>query len=224
MKKPFFKKILTSSIISLFFVQMLYLAVEPTIVSATIDAVDTGGVLVTLNVTAGITISNGSNITMTPHIDLTHDRAVGTASWTVTTNNYAGYDLAVVASTSPALKQGAVDEFIDYTEVSAGVPELWLDPAVGAKEFGFSAFGTDVLAKYYVTTPADCGNTSTGITNALGKYEGFSYNTPITIASKSAITPSTGELTTLCVAAHENQVFAKSGTYTATITATATTK
>lgn len=201
---------------------MLYLAVEPTVANA-LDAVDTGGVLVTLNVTAGITISNGSNITMTPHIDLTHDRAIGTATWTVSTNNYAGYDLTVLSSTIPALKQGAVDEFIDYTEVVAGTPELWADPAVGAKEFGFSAFGTDVPAKYYVTTPADCGNTSTGITNTNSKYEGFS-GVAQNIATKATITPYTGIATTLCVAAHENQVFAKSGTYTATITATATTK
>ena len=220
MKKTFFKKIIASSFISLFLLQILYFAIEPTIVVAQ-DAVDTGGVDVTLNVTAGITISGGGVATMLPNISMTNDRALGSSSWTVSTNNQQGYDLAVVASTTPALTSaGASDNFIDYTEATSGVPETWLSPAVGAKEFGFTVYGADANSLVKYGSPANCGTAAA----PSGKYEGFSYTTPMIIASSSVFTPVAGNVTNICFAAQQNQVYAKSGAYTATITATATTK
>jgi len=217
MKKIHIKKILASSLISLFFIQIMYFAIEPNIADAV--ATDTSNVVVTLNVTSGITISGGGATTLTPNISMTNDKALGQSSWTVTTNNVTGYNLAVVASTTPALASAAAsDNFLDYTEAVSGTPETFVGPVSGTKEFGFTVYGTDALATF--GAPANCGTAAA----PSGKYVGLKYTTPIIIASKAVITPSTGDVTNICFAAQQNTVYAKSGAYTATVSATATTQ
>ena len=133
MKKNIMKKVASISILSLFSVQMMYLVIEPTLVTAATTATD--DVIVTLNVTAGITISNGADATMTPNIGIGANRSVGSSSWTVATNNSAGYTLAVKASTTPALAKGApsADNFLDYTPTVPTTPETWVTVATTAK-------------------------------------------------------------------------------------------
>ncbi len=211
------KKIFISSLISLFFVQMVYISFEPTIVTATAVNDD---VIVTLNVTSGVTISNGSDTTMTPNIGIASDRSIGSSSWVVATNSATGYTLAVKASTTPALKNGSVDNFVDYTEATPGTADAWGGVASGTKEFGYSAYGTDVPTGTW-GTQSNCGNTGTGVPDVLGKYRGFSTS-DVVIASRAGVTPSAGITSNICFAAQQNAVYAASGTYTATITATAT--
>lgn len=216
MKKIHIKKILASSLISLFFIQILYFVAEPNIADAV--TATAGDVVVTLNVTSGITISGGGATTLSPNISMTNDKALGQSSWTVTTNNVIGYNLTVVASTNPALvNTPAADNFLDYTEAVSGTPETFVGPSSGTKEFGFTVYGTDALASF--GAPANCGTASA----PSGKYEGLKYTTPILIASKAVVTPSTGDVTNICFAAQQNTVYAKSGAYTATVSATATT-
>jgi hypothetical protein len=218
MKNISIKKIVALSVISLFFVQAFYLvAVEPTISSA---ASVTDTIVVTLNVTSGVTISTGADTTMTPNIGIASDRAIGSSSWSVATNSATGYTLAVKASTTPALKNGVVDNFADYTEATPGTPDVWGGVASGAKEFGYSAYGTDVPTATWGTA-STCGDTLTGVPNVLGKYRGFT-TADITIASRAGVTPTTGVTSNICFAAQQNAVYAASGSYTATITATAT--
>lgn len=216
MKKIFIKKIISTSVLSLLFLQMFYFAVEPTI-SVAASAPD--NVIVTLNVTSGVTISNGADTTMTPNIGVAFDKSVASSSWSVATNSATGYTLAVKASTTPALKSGT-DSFLDYTEASVGTPDPWGGVAGGAKEFGYSAYGTDTPTGTWGTA-LDCGNTVSGVTNAAQKYRGFSLS-DATIASRATVTPNAGITTNICFAAQQNGVYAASGTYTATITATAT--
>jgi len=211
------KKIFTISIISLFFIQMLYLIMEPTVIIA---ATVTDNVIVTLNVTSGVTISNGVDTTMTPNIGVISDKSIASSSWNVATNSATGYTLAVKASTTPALKNGSVDSFADYTEAVGGTPDPWGGVAVGTKEFGYSAYGTDTPTGTWGTA-LDCGNVGTGITNVAQKYRGLS-TTDATIASRASVTPNVGITTNICFAAQQNAIYAASGTYTATITATAT--
>src|SRR5680860_387078 len=101
--KNIFKKVLFSSFISLLTVQMIYITLEPTV---TIAASATDNVIVTLNVDAGISITDGANALMAPNIGLTSNKSVGSSSWNVKTSSATGYTLAVKASTSPALKNG----------------------------------------------------------------------------------------------------------------------
>jgi hypothetical protein len=220
MKKNIMKKVASISILSLFSVQMMYLLIEPTVVIA---ATATDNVIVTLNVTSGISITDGAASTMAPNIGITANKSVGSSSWNVKTNSATGYTLAVKASTSPALQNTVAnpdDTFTDYTEASAGVPDVWAGVASGQKEFGFSGHGTDVPVSFGTATT--CGNTTSGVPDANGKFLGFDMSDQ-TLATRATVTTTAGITTNICFAAEQNGTYAASGTYTATITATATT-
>lgn len=215
--KNLFKKALATSVISLLFIQMMYIVLEPTRVIAD-SASD--NVVVTLNVDAGISITNGSDVTMTPNIGLTSNKSVGSSSWNVKTSSSTGYSLEVKASSSPALVNSAAsDSFEDYTPVG-GTPDAWGGVVSGHKEFGFSGYGTDVLAAYGTAT--NCGNTGTGVPHADAKYQGFSTS-DTQLATRNTVTTTAGITSNICFAAEQNGTYAASGAYTATITATATT-
>ena len=177
----------------------LYFVSEPGLSKA---ATDSDVVTVNLTVSGTISLSSPADVTMSPAITGTGS-STGTAQWTVTTNNSAGYKLEVEASASPAMVSGS-DTFADYTEGVAGTPETW-SVAAADSEFGFTASGTDAESKY---------NTDL--------YEGFSGATKIQVASANAET--TGTATTVGfkaeVGASKSQ---PTGSYSATITATATT-
>lgn len=207
------KKITVISIISLFFLGIFYTTNEPVITSA---ASVTDNVTVTLTVDSGITITSPTDVTMAPNIGIAADGSIGTVLWNVKTNRATGYTLAVKASASPALVSGG-NSFADYTETVAATPETW-SVASGAKEFGYSAFGTDVPTASW-GTGANCG--SAGAPLGTLKYIGFK-TIDKTVATRSAVTTPSGVDTTVCFAAQQNAVYAASGTYTATITATAT--
>lgn len=177
----------------------------------------TDNVVVTLNVDSGISISNGADVTMAPNIGVAAHGSIGSSTWTVITNAALGYTLAVKASAAPALVSG-VNSFADYTEAVAGTPEVW-SVASGAKEFGYSAFGTDTNTTTW-GTGASCG--AAGAPTGTAKYVGFLI-TDKTIATRATTTPFAGVDTTICFAAQQNNIFAAAGVYTATITGTALT-
>ncbi len=207
------KKVFSASIITLLLVQMVYIAVEPSTVIAASNLSDSA--VITLNVDAGISITSPADATMSA-IAIGTNTSIGTAQWTVVTNNTIGYKLDVKASASPALVSG-VNSFADYTETSAGVPETWSVASL-AKEFGYSAWGTNTVTG----TWGAAGTCGSGSTIPAMKYEGFAI-TDRTIATAAVPTAYAGVATNICFAAEQNGTFAPSGTYTATITATATT-
>jgi len=214
MKKFCFKKVIVMSVVALFLAQALYMfAFEPTILSATDDSDD---VIVTLNVEAGLTLSDGANVTMSPPIGISANSSIGGSYWIATTNNESGYTLAVKASTSPALKSGT-NSFADYTTTVTDTPETWSADS-GTYQFGYSVNGNDVSTSTWGTATT-CG--SSGVPDTSGKYRGFTTS-DINVASTSTVTPFTGTQTNICFAAEQNGVFAPSGSYTATITATMT--
>ncbi|NTW48078.1 MAG: hypothetical protein HGA48_04055 [Candidatus Yonathbacteria bacterium] len=210
-----FKLFFSSATIMALMLTLVYPALEPVIVRAQV----TDTVVVTQTVDAGIAISSPSDITMT-HLSTTQNSAVGSATWTVTTNNQAGYTLDVHASTDPALQSGS-EQFTDYTETSAGVPEVW--NVVSAYEFGFSAYGTHVPAAWDTNTATDCIE-GANVPGVDLRWLGFNGTTDIEVASSSSETGTSGIASTICVATEQDGVFAPSGVYTATITATATTQ
>lgn len=232
MKKNIFKKTI-SIVLAIVIIFQIYLLAEPVIA---ID--DTDGVQVTLTVDTGITISNGDNVIMAPNIGISSDSSIGSSLWTVRTNNYAGYSLAVKADTNPALKSVESNTFEDYTEAAgtcsnpsyttrttclgaAGLwtptPEAW--SVTSGKEFGYSAFGTDTPTATWGTS-LSCG--TAGAPAVAQNYAGFTTSNN-TIATKGTVTPTTGVDTTICFAAEQDGMYAPSGVYTATITATAMT-
>jgi len=216
MNKNLIKKTFTASSISLLLLPIFYVSFEPGLVGAA-TAGDT--VIVTLVVDAGLTISAPADVSMSPNISMSANGSIGSAAWTVTTNSPTGYTLALKASAAPALVSGA-NSFADYTEAVNGTPDIWSVPS-GSKEFGFSAYGTDVTGGTAVWgTGASCG--SAGVPAGTMKYVGFK-TTDKTVSSIATVTPVGGTATTVCFAAEQDTIFAQSGTYTATITATATT-
>ena len=218
MKNIPLKKVIATSTISLIILPAFYsLIIEPTTALAT--AV-TNNVIVTLNVTSGVTISTGAAVTMLPNIGIASNAAVGGSAWTVATNSATGYTLAVHSTTTPALKNAAIDSFADYTEAITGTPDLWGGVAAGTKEFGYGAYGTDTPTATW-GTPTGCGNTGTGAPDAAGKFKGMT-TVDATIASRGGVTPTTGITTNICFAAQQNATYAAAGAYTATVMATAT--
>lgn len=210
------KKVFSASIITLLLVQMVYVAIEPSVVVA---ATASDPMVVNLNVDAGISISAPADVTMNPlgSVSAASTNSATPIVWTVITNNDIGYNLSVKASASPALVSGG-NSFADYTEASAGVPEVWNVPS-GNKEFGFTAYGANTATGTWGTT-ASCGTTT--VPNASMKYVGFKTTDKI-IATLGTPTAYAGVATTLCLAAEQDTLYAPSGTYLATVTATATT-
>ena len=212
-------KILKKSILlvcSLALLTQVYLWAEPT---QAIEE-DSDQVVVTLNVETGITISDGDDVTMLPTMGILSNSAIGETTWTVKTNNVAGYNLNVKASTEPAMAHTTTtDTFADYSETVLGTPETW-SVGSGDYEFGFSAYGDDVSDATW-GAGVGCGTSSTISTNNLN-YLGFK-TTDKTIATRNSVTPNTGVQTNVCFAAEQKDVYAPSGEYTATITATAIT-
>lgn len=217
MKK--FLKLTATTTAALVLVAFLgYSAVEPTLLSA--QSSDTDNVVVTLSVDEEISITDGANVTMSPNIGVTNDTSTGGSTWTVTTNAVSGYTLAVKATSSPAMQHSnGTDSFADYTEATPGTPDAWSVDS-GNYEFGFSAYGDDVADGTY-GSGSDCDNAGDPSGNSLN-YEGLE-TTDQDIASNASTTPTTGTDTTICFGAGQNSVFAPSGTYTATVVATATT-
>lgn len=215
MRKFHFKKVISVSLIALFSVQALYLFIfEPSVLIA---ATDDDEVIVTLNVDSGLILSDGANVTMSPNLGISADSSIGASSWIAKTNSSTGYTLAVKASSSPALKNGVISSFADYTEGTPGTPETWSVES-GTYQFGYSAYGDDTIDATWGTATG-CG--SGGIPDANGKYLGFTTSDK-TIANRSTVTPTSGIQTNICFSAEQNDIYAPSGTYTATITATMT--
>lgn len=216
-KKIYFKKILSTSLVCLFIFQILYVfAFEPTVLDAAVS--DSDSVVVSLTVDPGIAITVPPTVTMLPNLGMSANGAIGEAVLNVKTNNAAGYDLYVKSLTSQALKSPTA-QFTDYTEDASGTPDTW-SVDNGTYQFGYSAHGNNVSTTTW-GTDTTCGSAGTPSTNL--KYIGFETSDRV-IASSSAVTTTSGTNTSLCFAAEQKGVYAPSGTYTATISATATTK
>ena len=200
--------------IVLFFAVFTYLDFRPGIVSAQSSASDT--VVVTLNVTSGITISNSPDVSMSRTLGVAAHTAVASSTWTIVTNNVTGYQLTLKSTTTPAMKN-ATSSVTDYGTSS---PAVW-SVASGDARFGFSAYGADVSTATWGATTT-CQTTS-DTPNTLLKYLGFKTTDSQVVAQKATTTPFAGTDTTVCYAVQQNGYFIPSGVYTATIIATAVT-
>ncbi len=179
----------------------------------------TDTVLVNQTVTSGISISAPADITLTA-LSTSQNTAVGSAVWTVITNNAAGYTLTLYAGAAPAMvRSGGGGNIVDYTPAVAETPETW--SVSNAAEFGFSAIGTDVPTGTW-GTDADC-IAGADVPSTTLKWRDFDLTgSADQIATSASQTTMAGTSATMCVATQQASVFAASGSYTATITATAT--
>lgn len=214
------KKALGLSLIVVIAVSGFFVFAEP----VSTQAANPETVVVTLSVTAGVslTVDNNTN-PMSTAITVAQNTATASTTFRVATNDYLGYTLKLNASSSAPAMQSASSTIPDVTTT----PTLYasLIPA-NTYGFGFSVYSTsspsDVATSTWGTQVSGCSN-GTNVPSATLKYRGFSGNTQITIASNAATTTIAGNAIVVCYVAAQNNSFIPSGSYTATITATALT-
>jgi hypothetical protein len=172
------------------------------------------GFLSTLNVY--LSISAASDIAMTPSLSgLTGGTGNGSTTWTVTTDNAAGYTLSIKADTTPALKSGS-NSFANYTTVGADPDYTWA-MATADSEFGFSPEGTDLFSRF-----KDNGSAcNTGALDTTDKCWDSVTTSDKTIAQRTSSNHPSGTSMTVKVRAESGTSHIQPvGTYTSTITAT----
>ena len=200
-----------------------YWFLEPTLISAAADSDD---ITVTQGVTQEITISAPADVTMSATIPgVTGNPGAprtGSATWKVTTDNAAGFILALKASAAPAMVLDGTYHFDDYSPAGA-VPDYdWAQPAASEAEFGFTVeaetIGDEVLA-FRDAGAAPCG---AGALNTASKCWWNFTAIDYTVINRATNTDSTGEDELVRFQTESNAKFLKEGSYVATITATAT--
>ncbi len=174
--------------------------------SVVYGATQSDPVTVSVTVDDYISLSNPGNVTLANIAGL-GGNSESNATWTVATNNDAGYKLEVSAAGSPALTKGA-DSFADFADGGSPIP--W-SVAAADSAFGFSAQGA--------ATPSGSWGDPAG---GSGKYRGFTAGTPIEVANNGNETA--GENTTVYFRAEVGASHLQaSGLYSANLTVTATT-
>jgi hypothetical protein len=94
-----------------------------------------------------LAITPPGNITLTPSIPTTGGgTGDGSGSWTVTTDNPAGFTMNIRAGTNPALASGG-DSFANYTLAGAD-PDFAFSVGAATSEFAFTPEGSDIVQKY----------------------------------------------------------------------------
>ncbi|OGY71294.1 MAG: hypothetical protein A2986_04595 [Candidatus Jacksonbacteria bacterium RIFCSPLOWO2_01_FULL_44_13] len=225
------KKTIIASV-SIFAVVMLFGVIAEAGLSY---AQETDEVLVTLSVTAEMTLSNPVDVGLSAIAGLTGGSSTGTATWTVVTNNNAGYTLHLHAAASPALVGGAQgDSITDYTEASAGVPDYTFVVDDGNAEFGYTVntTGTTIVTgeidASFKNNTTTC-NIGATLTNANCWISTNTSGTKELLATTTGETAATGEAIQLNfqVELDPSSPFDADGfviedTYTATLTMTGT--
>lgn len=96
-----------------------------------------------------LAMTAAGNVTMSPSIDLsTGGTSNGSTDTTVTTDNAAGYELYMKASSSPAMQGDTQGDSIDNYTPSGSDPDFTFSVAASAGEFGFTPEGTDIASEY----------------------------------------------------------------------------
>ena len=172
-------------------------------------AVNSDTAAVNLTVAATITISAPADVSLGT-ITGTGTSDVGTATWTVTTNNSGGYKLEWQASAA-TLTSGS-DTIAAYTPAVADTPETW-SVAAADSEWGarLKSASTDAAAEWGTDTSAEKW---LNVNNAAVRQ----------IVSRTTETASSGSDEIVAFKAEVGAShFQPTGAYTVNVTATATT-
>jgi hypothetical protein len=211
------KKIISSSLILSLILMLGFFVLEPESAKGADDTIT-----VTQEVTAEVTISTPLDVSMSPDIaGISGGTSTGSATWNVKTNNSTGFNMSVKASGTPALASGG-NNFADYTR--AGVPpDYSWSIANTDSEFGFTVepdTAADAVAAFLDNGSDTCGTGSTDTADRC--WSGFNGTTDVPVINRTTITTASGEDEVVKFQAQSGSShFQASGTYTATITATA---
>lgn len=166
-----------------------------------------------------LSVTAASDVVMSPNLGgVTGGTSNGSTALTVTTDDAAGYQLSIKASSTPALQGNNYGASIaDYTPAGAAPDFAFSVPAADA-EFGFSPEGTDIVAKYK-DNGASC-NTGSGDT-ASACWDALSTSNQIISSAAAANTPGGTATTIRFRATLGSSHITIADTYTATTTLTA---
>jgi len=132
--------------------------------------------------------------------------------------------MKIKASQTNALYLDGTYYFTDYTPGTSNVPDYnWTSPASTAAEFGFTvepATAADTVQLFLDNATNAC---NTGSTNTANKcWLGFNSTTDINIINRTTATSGGGEAEVVKFQAESNAKYLKEGSYSATVTVTAT--
>lgn len=165
-----------------------------------------------------LSMSSVSNVNLSPSIGgVTGGIANGSTTFTVTTDNVAGYTVTIQASSSPAL-QSPLDFFADYS-ASASSPDYSFASTSSTSRYGFTVEGTDIANSFKDNGSSAC---NTGSNDTVDKcWAGLSTSNQ-TIVNRTSANHPTGTPTTIKFRAHSGSSHIQiNGTYVATTTITA---
>ncbi|MEK7208778.1 MAG: hypothetical protein AAB677_00785 [Patescibacteria group bacterium] len=165
---------------------------------------------------SSISISAPTDLSLTTISNSTGGQSSGSVAWTVTTDNAAGYTLAIKADTSPALAATG-GNFNNYTPAGSVPDYAWsIDNSVA--EFGFSPEGTEIASRYLDDSLA-CG---VGSSETADRCWDALSTANRTIASRATNNTPLGTVTTVKFRAEIGTAASvNAGDYNATVTATA---
>lgn len=157
-----------------------------------------------------------ADVSMSPAIGgVTGGTSNGSTNVTVTTDNPAGYQLTLEASTSPAMTSGA-NSIADYVPGGAN-PDFAFSTDPTDAHFGYSPDGTEIASRFR-DNGSSC-NAGSG-TTTLACWDGLS-TTPTVIAERTSGNHPDGTETTINFRVGiGDSVVQPEGTYTATTTLT----
>ena len=162
-----------------------------------------------------IAISAPGNVTLSPNIPDVGGVANGLATWTVTTDNMAGYSMNIRASGTPALQSG-INSFANYVTAGAD-PDFTFSTPLAASRFGFTPEGGDIVQRY-----KDNGSVcNSGSSDTASACWAPLLTTPETIVNRATPNHPSGSATTVRFRAESGTSNVQPvGTYTATSTLT----
>lgn len=166
-----------------------------------------------------ISISAASDITLPSMSGIIAGESDSSESWTITTDNIAGYQLTIRSTSSPSLKTSDGASFSDYEPSVSNTPDYLFSVAPTSSTFAFSPEGTDISQKY-LDNGASCNVGSLDTTNRC--WDGFSVSDKIIAYRTSQNHPSGTNISIRYKSAIGSSKIQQSGTYTATIILTAT--
>jgi hypothetical protein len=165
-----------------------------------------------------ISLSTIANTPLTPALGLAGGTSNGSSTFTVVTDNRAGYRVTIHASNTPALRSGA-NSIANYAPSGANPDFTFTVPANTAR-FGFSPEGVNVATRF-----RDNGSVcSTGSGDTVLACWDMVSTTPVEIVRGTAANHPTGATTTLRFRVGIGSSAAvTAGSYIATTTVTAIT-
>jgi len=177
---------------------------------------------ISFTVSSAISISEPGDIDLGTLNGLLGGTATGSATWNVKTSNDTGYNIGVKASTDPALKTASFS-FANYTPTgTTTTPDYDWEIGVAISEFGFAPYNATSQVSKFKNNGSSCNITGGSVTAWKCWFPFATSDTQI--ANRATMTSISGEDNVVYVeaeidAANGNQ---EDGSYTATITATAT--